>query len=671
MSIISTIGRKQNKVRGLFLGMYLFLIIGGATMVYPFLLMISGSTKSAMDIQHFDVVPRFLYDRDWMFGKHLEGLFNERLNEMNYIYDCDEFSFDKLGEAGVANEQLAAAWDEFIEETNPPAYSFIVGYLETPQSRTVASAQRDFKHQLETKYGKDIADVNRALGTEFMSWNNVSFTASRLYMRRDKPQNTPFTMELNEFMAKAPVGLRTYFSPDGFYRKLYLKAKRTVAGEGTQPDMPRLTRRYPKDAPLEDRQDWERFVREVLCSAWVRVDASALGEYHNFLKAKYPDTAKRKGLEILNERYATSYTSFQDIPVYVTNVELERQNLQAKHNNSIDSFNKQEGTAYTSFKDVPLAETPPFLGVTASDWDAFLIGFKVPGNDAIHQAPLDSLIVHSVEFSFQDWLAKQFKTLDEANAKLGTNWKSFDDIRMPQRDTHLTYFDTHINELRWEFITRNYKTVFDYLLFHGRGIVNTIIYCSLAILTALLVNPLAAYAMSRYRMPSTYKILLFMMCTMAFPPMVTAIPNFIMLRQFNMLNTFWALILPGMANGYSIFLLKGFFDSLPKELYESAQLDGASEWTLFWQITMGLSKPILAVIALNAFTAAYSNFMFAFVVCQDRKMWTMMVWLYEMQQRYGQAVSYASLVIAAIPTFLIFLFCQNIIMRGIVVPSEK
>ena len=153
--------------------------------------------------------------------------------------------------------------------------------------------------------------------------------------------------------------------------------------------------------------------------------------------------------------------------------------------------------------------------------------------------------------------------------------------------------------------------------------------------------------------------------------MVTAIPSFIMLRQFNLLNTFAALILPGMANGYSIFLLKGFFDSLPQELYESAQLDGANEWGLFWQITMGLSKPILAVVALNAFTAAYSNFMYAFVVCQDRRMWTMMVWLYELQQQSGQAVMYASLVIAAIPTFLIFLFCQNIIMRGIVVPSEK
>ena len=63
--------------------------------------------------------------------------------------------------------------------------------------------------------------------------------------------------------------------------------------------------------------------------------------------------------------------------------------------------------------------------------------------------------------------------------------------------------------------------------------------------------------------------------------------------------------------------------------------------------------------------------MFAFVVCQDRDMWTLMVWLYELQQQSGQAVMYASLVVAAIPTFLIFLFCQNIIMRGIVVPSEK
>jgi multiple sugar transport system permease protein len=144
-----------------------------------------------------------------------------------------------------------------------------------------------------------------------------------------------------------------------------------------------------------------------------------------------------------------------------------------------------------------------------------------------------------------------------------------------------------------------------------------------------------------------------------------------MLRELNLLNTFAALVLPGLANGYSIFLLKGFFDSLPQELYESAQIDGAGELRVFWQITMSLSKPILAVIALNAFNMAYSNFMMALLICQDERMWTLMPWLYQLQTRSGEGVVFASLLIAAIPTLIVFVFCQNVIMRGIVVPVEK
>jgi multiple sugar transport system permease protein len=225
--------------------------------------------------------------------------------------------------------------------------------------------------------------------------------------------------------------------------------------------------------------------------------------------------------------------------------------------------------------------------------------------------------------------------------------------------------------LKWEFVKRNYVTVSDYILLHGRGVLNTFIYCSLAILAALIVNPLAAYALSRYKPPSTYKVLLFLMLTMAFPPMVTQIPTFLLLRKFDLLNTFAALVLPGLANGYSIFLLKGFFDSLPQELYESAMIDGASEARIFLQITMNLSKPILAVIALTAFNISYANFMMALLVCQDQRMWTLMPWLYKLQSTSCQGVIYSSLIIAAIPTFVVFVLCQNIIMRGIVVPVEK
>ena len=111
----------------------------------------------------------------------------------------------------------------------------------------------------------------------------------------------------------------------------------------------------------------------------------------------------------------------------------------------------------------------------------------------------------------------------------------------------------------------------------------------------------------------------------------------------------------GEANGFFIFLLKGFFDSLPRELYEAADIDGAGEWSKFWIITMSLSKPILAVLALGAFNSAYSEFMMALVIIPDKNMWTLMIWLFQLQGMSHTTVIYASLVIAAIPTFIIFL----------------
>ena len=92
---------------------------------------------------------------------------------------------------------------------------------------------------------------------------------------------------------------------------------------------------------------------------------------------------------------------------------------------------------------------------------------------------------------------------------------------------------------------------------------------------------------------------------------------------------------------------------------------------MFWQLSMALSKPILAVLALNAFTRAYGNFMFAFILCPDEKMWTLLVFLYQLQLNGHMALTFAALLVAAVPTFLVFVFCQNIIIRGIVVPVEK
>lgn len=225
--------------------------------------------------------------------------------------------------------------------------------------------------------------------------------------------------------------------------------------------------------------------------------------------------------------------------------------------------------------------------------------------------------------------------------------------------------------LRWEFSTRNFRYVLDYVAINGRALWVTIVFCGLAVVTQLLVNPLAAYALSRYPIRASGKILLFLLATMAFPAEVTLIPSFLLLRDLGLLNTFAALVLPAAASGYSIFLLKGFFDSLPAELFESGQIDGARELTLMTRIALPLSKPVLGYMGLLAFMGAYGAFMYAFLVAQDQRMWTLMVWIYQLQSVAPKAVMMAAITLAALPTMLVFLFAQRVIARGIVLPGER
>ena len=236
-----------------------------------------------------------------------------------------------------------------------------------------------------------------------------------------------------------------------------------------------------------------------------------------------------------------------------------------------------------------------------------------------------------------------------------------------------TQFIEHGDRDFWRSAFANYRLVADYLFVRGRAFANTLILVLLTVLAHLTVNPLAAYALSRFKMRGTEQILLFLLATMAFPAAVTAIPGFLLVRDLGLLNTFAALVLPTVASGMSIFILKGFFDALPRELYEAAAIDGASEWTVFRRITLPMTTPILAVNALNSFLAAYNSWEWAFLVCQKESHWTLAVWMYQMSQQFaGQPwCVMAGFVIVSIPTAAVFLACQKVILRGIVLPSMK
>ena len=654
MGIISEIGRKNIRVKMLIWFISISLILGALTMVYPFALMISGSSKSGVDKSENKLIPSFLIDDVMFYRKSVEAIFNENVNLFQSSYDLQDGDFRRLKvpTKDEINPMLVTLWDEFAKKRNYPHYYYSLSFIQAKNSKnTIPINLRRFKKLLVNKFDNNLAVMNEAMQLELPSWNLLRINVAAYLTPRIMPDTqTGLYKTYYAFKEKFFDGsqenkslvTRSFVNPEGYYKTLYLRAQYTQkiskynAKHKTNYkswDEIKLTRRYPADKKKYtelERKDWEEFVRTLLNRLWIKATPEALPGYQAYLKAKY------KNISDLNKHYETNYKSFKEIKLV----------------SQLKQF--------------------PFFGPQLADWDLYIQGWThINGGNKFYQMPIEHLEVTGAIYDFRDHIKNKFKTIAAANEKLKTNLKSWSDIKSQQQASHYQWIKANSFALKWEFLKRNFISVFDYIVLHGYAIWNTFVYCGTAVLCALIVNPLAAYALSRFNPPSTYKILLFLMVTMAFPPLVTQIPVFLLLREFNLLNTYGALILPGLANGYMIFLLKGFFDSLPQELYESAQIDGASECRIFLQITMSLSKPILAVVALQTFQFAYSNFMMALLYCQDEKMWTIMPWLYQLQSNSCQGVIFASLIVAAIPTFLVFTFCQNIIMRGIVVPVEK
>lgn len=645
MPIISRIGRRTWKARLLVTSIYALLIAGGITMVYPFLLMLAGSTKSGVDLADVTLVPAYLVDDRALYAKFLEAQFNESLQQVQSIYGTRFATFHSVEPPENANEKVVDAWLSYLDKADLSPYAAFPGFSSVSlSSGCTPHVMREFKRYLRDTYGTSISRVNAALETGFSSWHsmNLGVTPPNYAMRLSSLKSSPFYESFLRFAQNVvPNDEKYVVDLQNAYRLLFLQSQFTADigsynqsvgrfGETAYKSWSEVTlpRRLSQaqDFTETERLLWEQFMRDYVALPWIRIDATETAAYLDYLRAKYAS------ISALNTAYQSDYVSFDQIEFSIA---------------------------------------APSGGLAQTDWEGFLKGWADPSSQRVHIASANALWLQTPRFCFQDALLERYGNLAEINHTLGTSFEKLSDINPPQQEMHYMRFLRDRQWLRWEFSIRNYSSVIEYVLLQGRGVFNTVVYCVLAIICALFVNPLAAYALSRYRPPSTYRLLLIMMLTMAFPPAVTQIPVFLLLRHLGMLNSFAALLLPGLANGYWIFLLKGFFDSLPNELYESASLDGAGEIRIFWQITMSLSKPVLAVVALQAFTGAYMNFMFALLYCQDPDMWTLMVWLYQLQTNSGQGVVFASLIIAALPTFIVFALCQNIIMRGIVVPVEK
>jgi len=645
MGLIAKVGQRAWRVRLLFALMYGLLIGGGITMIYPFMMMLSNSVTSNADWREFRLIPKYFFDRREQFRKLMVEA--EHDQEIPYLFGHGEW----YGPEDIQLAQLepllrrsrrdvtriADDWRVFMR-TIPVRYwrpyfnwqgqVHYTPFINTPR----------YQQFLRVRYSNDIVRLNFAHGTYYRTFDDIWMLRDGFWRRL---WAVPDTAQWSDWVAwKATLDpVMAYPYPMEiewwkYVRYLYVSAERFNEQRGTNlASLIDVHLDASRDGTLVPREQALNFVFEK-CNAMYYILTAETNAWRSYVWRDYErlPVAQRGGT--LDEYLAR----FPAVTVCPTNTEQYAQWLRYINDKELD-----------------------------------------PAGAPIYKRTAGEVGIWSPVRAYRDFLQARYSNdIAAVNAAYGVMYTygrpytAFDEITMlPVPELLYYHFITQYGAIMRAFIFGNYATVLNYVALHGRALWNTLVFIVLCIGSTLTVNPMAAYALSRYRLSYANKILLFFLATMAFPAEVGMIPNFLMVRDLGLLNSFGALILPGLASGFGIFLLKGFFDSLPPELYEAALIDGASEWTMFWRITLPLCTPILAVMALGAFAGAYGAFMFAFLVCQDQRMWTLMVFLYQFQQTYGNFMIMASLVITAIPTVVVFVLCQRVILRGIVIPTFK
>jgi putative aldouronate transport system permease protein len=202
--------------------------------------------------------------------------------------------------------------------------------------------------------------------------------------------------------------------------------------------------------------------------------------------------------------------------------------------------------------------------------------------------------------------------------------------------------------------------------------------CSLVVTAAL------SYTLSRKRLRGRQLILLMILLTILFSPGM--IPNYMVVRQFGLINSLWSLIIPALASGWNVILMKGFFDSVPAELEESAQIDGCNDLMIWFRIILPLSLPSLAAFGLFYAVGYWNQFFNALIYINDASKWPIQVMLQNMLLNANntelradvtavappsETLKMAAVIIATVPILMVYPFLQKHFAKGAMVGSVK
>jgi len=204
---------------------------------------------------------------------------------------------------------------------------------------------------------------------------------------------------------------------------------------------------------------------------------------------------------------------------------------------------------------------------------------------------------------------------------------------------------------------------FDFLRYLGNSVFVTVV----ATLMTLLINSMAAYALSIYEFPGRNVAMLGIIGTLMIPITIILVPVYLVVTWLGLVNNLWAVILPGAATPTGVFLLRQYMLTLPRDLIEAARMDKASEWQIYARIVLPLSLPALAVLAIFSVMWRWNDFLWPLAVLSKSESYTLQIGLNAFQGELQTQWNYllAMTVITLLPIAVVFVFLQRFIVAGI------
>ncbi len=221
--------------------------------------------------------------------------------------------------------------------------------------------------------------------------------------------------------------------------------------------------------------------------------------------------------------------------------------------------------------------------------------------------------------------------------------------------------------------TDNYGRLFDQLDF-PRYFFNSAVIAFAVTAGTILFCPMLGYALAKLRWHGKGLIMGLVLATLMVPAGITLIPNFILMSNLGLVNTYPGLILPFLVGPFGVFLMRQFMYGVPNELLEAARMDGANEFRVFWSVVMPIATPVLATLAILTFLGSWNSFLYPFVMAQEPQMYTLPVALATFatgQYQADHGMLMAGSVLIVVPVLIVFVLFQRWITEGIATTGLK